>query len=136
MSLFSIHFKNGQRSLSKELLYTTMEFKNVQIRCSVISWLRFRGVGREILILVDRVRDMWVDGAARQMVEPLGMMAPGLSDSKKHFHFIDKIIHELSTFLLIHTQFATEILHTFTDLYEIFIVEMCSWCLERDYTYY
>lgn len=59
-----------------------MEFKNVQIRCSSLR-LRFREVGREIMILVDRVRDIWIDGDARQKVELIDMMAPGLSDMRK-----------------------------------------------------
>lgn len=59
-----------------------MEFKNVQIRCSSLR-LRFREVGREIMILVDRVRDIWIDGDARQKVELIDMMAPRLSDMRK-----------------------------------------------------
>lgn len=82
----------------------------MQIRCSVSNWLKFREMGREIMILVDRDRDIWGNGDARQMVEPVDMMTPGLSDSKKQFHFIVKIIYELSIFLLIYTQFAREIL--------------------------
>lgn len=70
--------------------------------CSVSNWLRFREVGNNGFGLQSQV--YWGEGEAKQMVDPIDRMASELSDSKKHFHFTVKIIYEISTCLLIHTQ--------------------------------
>lgn len=55
------------------------------------------------MILMDRVRDIWGNGDARQMEEFSDMIVPGLNDSEKYFNFIDKITYKLSICLLIYT---------------------------------
>jgi len=62
------------------------------------------------MVLVDRVRDIWGDGNARQ-IELIDVMAPRLNDSEKHFNFLVKVIYKLSIFLLTHIQLAAKILY-------------------------
>lgn len=59
-----------------------MKFKNVQIRCSSGRLAEDTEVGREMMILIDRVRDIWGRGDARQMAELTDMMVPGPNDSE------------------------------------------------------
>lgn len=86
------------------------------------------------MILVDRVRDIWGDGNARHTVEFIAMMAPRLSESEKHFNFVDKIIYKLYIFLL-YTICHRGTIFSLTSM-KLFVVEMCSWYLEKDYTYH
>lgn len=76
------------------------------------------------MMLVDRVRDIWGDGDARQ-IELTDVMTPRVNDSEKHFNFLDKVIYKLPILLLTHIQLARDTIFSLTSMKTV--LEMCWW---------
>lgn len=84
--------------LSKELMSITWRWKTYKYDVPVSGRLRITEVGREMMIPIDRVRDIW--GVVTQGRRQTSLTCWFLGwATRKHFTFTDKITYELSIFL-------------------------------------
>lgn len=108
-SLFSTHFKNEQKILSKELMYIAWSSKMYKYDVPVAGWLR-----------TQKWEEKWwfwlTESGISGVVVTQGKWQNSLTwwflgqMTQKHFNSIDKIIYKLSIFLTTYIKLAREIL--------------------------